>query len=205
MGKIRVSATGHSTAAPDIVTVQAGISVEGLTARQAMDNGNKLMRAVLGEMEALGIGKADIQTSRFNLRAKHDHQSKSGPKIAGYEVDNMVRITSRDLERIGEILDALVTAGVNAINNVSYRVKDDLAARREARDLAIQHARTIAENMAESAGVGLGDLVKITLLAQNTVHQPRGRAMMASAGAPMAAGENTISASVEMVFKTKPR
>jgi len=198
MAKIQVSATGTANMAPDMATVSAGVVTQG----KMFGNATKMTR-VFEELEAAGIEKKYITTSQLSLQPKYNYQNRQSPKIDGYEARNTVSAKTYELDNVGAMLDALVKAGVNNINGVQFSIKDSKAAKDKAREDAIREARDKAESMASAAGVKLGKLKSLSESGGNFRPQPVAYAMEArSAGAstPVAAGEQTISVTVNMSY-----
>jgi len=200
-----VSATGYADVAPDRATVSAGVVKQGQTARTAMQANATLMTAVFDEIDAAGIPKKNITTSQLSLQPQYDYRDRSKPTIKGYEARNTVTVNSDDIEQVGPMLDALVRAGVNNINQVKFSVKDPKAALAQARLDAIREAKEKAESMANAAGVKLGPLLSIR---ENNgsgfTPQPRmmaARMGMGDAVTPISAGEQTLSVSVNLSYR----
>ncbi len=203
---LNVSATGHANAAPDRATVSAGVVQQGKTAREAMMGNATLMTAVFDELEAAGIPKKDITTSQLSLQPQYDYRNRQKPTIKGYEARNTVTVKSDDIEQVGPMLDALVRAGVNNINQVQFSVKEPKSAMDKARKDAIREAKEKAEGMAEAAGVKLGPLLSINEANRGGFNpQPMMmRAEMADMGGrastPISAGEQTMSVTVNLSY-----
>ncbi|MEP4050886.1 MAG: SIMPL domain-containing protein [Litorimonas sp.] len=202
---LNVSATGYANAAPDRATVSAGVVQQGTTAREAMMGNATLMTAVFDELEAAGIPKSDITTSQLSLQPQYDYRNRNKPTIKGYEARNTVTVKSDDIEQVGPMLDALVRAGVNNINQVKFSVKEPKSAMDKARKDAIREAKEKAEGMAEAAGVELGPLLSINESNRGGyTPQPvmmRASAMeMSDAVTPISAGEQTMSVSVNLSY-----
>jgi uncharacterized protein YggE len=201
---LNVSATGYSNAAPDRAMVSAGVVQQGKTAREAMMGNATLMTAVFDELEAAGIPKKNITTSQLSLQPQYDYRDRRKPTITGYEVRNTVSVKSDDLEQIGPMLDALVRAGVNNINQVQFSVKDPKAAMDKAREDAVLEAKDKAERMAEAAGVKLGPLLSMSESNRGGIPRPvmmRAASMeMSDAVTPISAGEQTMSVSVNLSY-----
>jgi uncharacterized protein YggE len=73
-----------------------------------------------------------------------------------------LRVTVRDTDQLGELLDAAVNAGANSIYGVTFYVDDQTAAASEARVEAVEDARTKAEELASAAGMTLGPMVALS-------------------------------------------
>jgi len=202
--RIDVSATGQADVAPDRAIVSAGVVQQGKTARQAMIGNATLMTSVYDELEAAGIPKKNVTTSQLSLQPQYDYRDRRKPTITGYEARNTVTVKSDDIEQVGAMLDALVRAGVNNINQVQFTVKDPKAARDQARVDAIREAKAKAESMADAAGVKLGPLLSIHegggLISPQPVMMQAMRMESDSISTPISAGEQTLSVSVNLSY-----
>ena len=202
-GKIYASGTGHAAQAPDQASVSAGVVTEGATAGEAMRKNAALMTSTFAALKKAGIAERNIQTSQMSLQPRYDYQNRQKPRITGYEVRNTVSAKSEDLEKVGPMLDALVEAGVNNINGVNFSIKDSKSAKDKARIDAIEAAKEKAESMAKAAGVRLGRIVEIR---EGGSSNPRPQPMMMARGmaadesTPIAAGEQTLSVTVNLTY-----
>lgn len=122
------SGTGHAAQAPDQAGFSAGVVTEGATAGKAMRKNAALMTSTFAALRKAGIDERNIQTSQMSLKPRYDYQNRQKPRITGYEVRNTVSAKSEDLEKVGPMLDALVAAGVNNINGVTFSNKDSKSA-----------------------------------------------------------------------------
>jgi uncharacterized protein len=97
------------------------------------------------------------------LQPAHAPQEpRTEPKFVGYSVSNQGRVKIRQIDKVGEILDRLVTAGVTDIGNVEFLVSEPSKALDQARDTAIADARRKADVYARASGVQLGRVEWIT-------------------------------------------
>lgn len=202
--RLHVSASGYADVAPDRAIVSAGVVQQGKSAREAMIGNASLMTAVFDELEKAGIPKKNITTSQLSLQPQYDYRDRRKPTIKGYEARNTVTVKSDDIDQVGPMLDALVNAGVNNINQVQFTVKDPKAAKDQARTDAIREAKAKAESMADAAGVKLGPLLAINEAAGLTGPQPvmmkAARLESATVSTPISAGEQTLSVSVNLSY-----
>jgi uncharacterized protein YggE len=138
--KRTLTLTGQAkvTAAPDMAIISAGTVSEAKTARAALDANNVAMAKVISTIEAAGVEKKDIQTSNFSVQPKYVYpkQTSNGeqqpPRIVGYTVSNSVSVIVRDLEKLGTIMDAVVSSGVNQMNGLSFTIAEPEPLRDEA-------------------------------------------------------------------------
>jgi len=202
---ITISGTGIVKAPADTAHISTGVVSEAKTARAALEANTTAMGRVVGELKSQGIEPKDIQTSNFAVHPRYQ-QNKDGaaPVIIGYRVTNSVQINVRDLKRLGEILDRVVTLGSNQISGISFAIDKPDQLRDEARKQATQDAIRKAKLYTEAAGVGLGEILSI---GENVVSHPP-RPMMArmameakSASVPIESGEQSIEVRVNIVWQ----
>ena len=160
--EVQVSSTGPIVeltvnesveAEPDIVTVGAGVTTQAPTAVEAMRTNATSMQSVVDRIKALGVAERDIQTTGINLGAQYDYdQSARRQVFRGYQASNRVSVKLRDIQRTGEVLDALVAAGATDLNGPDWSIDDDTSARAQARRQAMETARAQALEYARAAG-----------------------------------------------------
>ncbi len=207
--EINVSATGKVSAEPDMVLISFGVVREAKTARDALTANNKAMSEVLSALENVGIAKTDIQTSNFNISPRYHYPKRSGdgsqppPKITGYMVSNNVSLRVRDLSKTGELLDQVVTLGVNSGGNIQFLNQNTDEILKNARTAAVKNAIKKANTLANAAGVKLGQLIEIRENSQEPRPVPMARTTMMESQAdgssvPIAGGENSYSVNVNM-------
>ena len=140
-------------AEPDIATVSAGVTTEARTAVEAMKANAAQMTAVIARIKALGIAERDIQTTGISLGAQYNYNQTTQRQVfRGYQASNRVSVKLRQVDRTGEVLDALVAAGATDLNGPEWSIDDDTAARAQARRQAMDTARTQALEYARAGG-----------------------------------------------------
>lgn len=127
--------------------------------------------------------------------------------LVGYTVTNQVTVKVRNLDSVSKVVDNAAQAGgdVIRVNNVSFTVENDDAARSQARELAVKEALAKAQQLAELTNVTLG---KLQYLSESYASTPipyatRDAAMGASAPAvptPISEGQLTVTATVQAGF-----
>jgi hypothetical protein len=138
---------------PDIATVSAGVTTQERTAVAAMRTNAQAMTAVVERIKQLGIAERDIQTSGISLGAMYDYNQQTQRQVfRGYQASNRVSVKLRQIERTGDVLDALVAAGATDLGGPDFSVEDDTAARTQARRTAMETARAQALDYARTAG-----------------------------------------------------
>lgn len=202
-----ISLTGRGTVdhAPDIATISLGVQVEGETASTAMAQQAKLMTGVFAAVKASGVADRDMQTSNLQLNPVYDYPNNQRPKLRGYNASNQVLIKVRNLDNLGKTLDAVVKAGGNTINGVSFGIDKPESFQDEARVEAIKDAAAKAELYAKAVGYKVKRIVTVS---ENEYYAPQPQPMMmarmandAAESTPIAAGEVSLTATVSVTFE----
>jgi len=201
---ITISATGSVLVKPDIVLISTGVSSEAETARDALDENSRLMRQVVSTLKDFGITGRDIQTTDFGVHPRYkNYRDGRPPEVTGYRVTNSVRIRVRDIAKLGEILDEIVSLGSNQIGGIQFDVSEADALTDEARKRAIEEASRKAKLYAEAAGEELGEVLRIEEHVSGGGPRPmamESTRMAAAAAPPIEAGASTLQVRVTVVW-----
>ena len=202
---VTVSATGEAGAEPDMARVSSGVTSEADTAREALSRNSAAMKKLIAGMKSAGVDAKDIQTSSFHIEPRYANPREGQtPVINGYRVTNQVEIRARNLDKLGDLLDSLVTLGANQMSGLSFEVSKAETLRDEARRSAIANALRRAKLYAEAAGATVGEVIAISEDAG--VQGPRPYAMARTAMAesvPIERGTETLEARVTVTWALK--
>ena len=200
---LTMSGHGEVRAAPDMATLSAGVSSEAPTAAAALAANTARMQGVFAALKKLGVADKDMQTANFSVSPQvTGGANNQAPRITGYQVNNQVQVRLYDVGKLGTALDALVSTGANQINSVDFAIKDQAPMLAEARAQAVADARTKAETYAKAAGVSLGSILSISENGGGYSGPPRA-VFMAAKAVPIAAGEESITAEVSIVWEIR--
>ncbi|MBT8459602.1 MAG: SIMPL domain-containing protein [Boseongicola sp.] len=202
--RIVVNGEGVVSVAPDMATVFVGVSRQARRADDALKSASDGAAAVLDRLAAEGVEARDIQTRNVGLSPQYARSNDgTPPRITGYVASNDLVVRVRSFERLGVVLDAIVSDGANAMNGLSFSVSERSDLEQEARKEAVEVAIEKAEVLAEASGVQLGRVISISEAGAVSVPfaADRGMMMEARAAVPIAGGEIDIRASVKMVFE----
>jgi len=201
-----ISVTGEATvsAAPDLAQIEAGVTSEAKTAREASEANNAAMGKVLQALKGAGIAEKDFQTSRLSLQPQSAPNRPGPSAIVGYRASNRVTIRLRDVTKLANVIDTLVGAGANDIGGINFMVSNASKLLDEAREQAVADARRKAEIYAKAAGVMLGAPLSISEEGNAAPVPYRKMAVgMAVAAAPVAQGEETLQVTVSVSWAIK--
>jgi uncharacterized protein len=156
---ISVTAQGESSVAPDLALVSFAVTGNGKELGPTRDDINIRSSAVLAKLRELEIAEADVNAPDVGIQPEYDY--RRGQKLIGYRVTRQMTARVRDLDRLGEVLDAVVGAGANEVGGAHMTAADPSAAEHAALEAAMAAARAKAAVLAASAGVALGDVARI--------------------------------------------
>ncbi len=202
-----ITVVGEGTVAtqPDIAQVQIGVEIKGDNAQEASAEAAATMDAILAALTQAGVATKEIQTTGYNIWV----EQRVGPDGAAtdqviYHVGNSVSVIVRDLEKVGDVLDAAIAAGANSIYGVNFSVDDTDEVMAEARRLAAADALARAEELAGLHGVALGEVVSVSEVINSgavpmydSVNASMG---LSSAAGPISLGELQMTARLQVVY-----
>ena len=203
MRSISVSGMGEVKAKPDIAHITVGVTTANESAKTALSENTKAMQAIFDAMAEMNIGQDDIQTSNFSVNPQYGRydRGEQPPKITGYQVNNSVNVTIRDLDALGQALDKLISVGANQVNSIQFGFSDPSNLENDARKAAVKDARAKAELYAETAGVKLGQVISIQEgYVAGPVPMARMETMAMDSAVPIAPGQQTVSMQVSVVY-----
>lgn len=202
-----VSGRGEVYLIPDIAYINIGTRSQAVDVASALSDNNKQAQAISSVLSEMGIDPLDIQTTAFNVYPFQNYGMDGQPTELMYVVENTVNVKVRELNRLGEVLDAVVRSGANQINGISFDVEDRKQAEADARRLAIQDATEKAQELAELAGTELGDLQNISVYSngdpQPVYNAKGGGYIAADSAAPVSSGQMIITADANLVYELK--
>jgi hypothetical protein len=211
MPTISVVGEGLAAARPDMAVISVGVVAQAPRAREALAQNSKSMTDVIASVKEAGIEARDIETSQISLRPQYSYPaqgSREAPRLVGYEASNNLSIRVRSFDKLGSLLDSLVTSGANQMRGVELTIAEPGPLRDQARSAAMKDAIRKAEILADAAGVRI---VRLFSAAEEVADAPRPIAMRMTADAaqrapvPVEAGEQEIRARVTAIFEIAPK
>jgi uncharacterized protein YggE len=203
---LNLSAGGESRAAPDMATITLGVSTQAPTAFEAMRQNAARMDAVIKALKAGSIEARDIATSNLNLSPQYIYEQNKPPRLNAYQASNQVTVTVRELGRLGPAVDAVVGAGANEVNSISFGLADPKKAEDEARLEAVKALQAKAALYAQATGLRLVRLVNLSESGGFSPQPPRPLAMArmiaeAVPTTPVEAGELRVRVDLSAVYE----
>lgn len=201
---ITVVGEGTVNVEPDIAQANIGIQVTNTNLSQATSEAQQTMQAILTALQDQGIAEQDTQTSNFSIFVERpvDPQGQPTQEII-YHVSNDVNVIIRDLESVGTVLEVAIDAGANNIYGVNFGMDDSTAAQSEARAEALDNAVNKAQELAQLAGIELGEVVSISevVAAPSPLTGAGFRAEIGGGAPPISPGQLEVTTRLEVVYR----
>ena len=116
-----------------------------------------------------------------------------------------MRVESRDLTKVGELIDTAIAAGANRTDVLSFMLENRAPSLREALRKAGAEARAQAESIAEALGVKLGEVLNASTAGvpmPQPIYKERMMAMAADAvSTPVEPGEVEVNATLTVSYR----
>ncbi len=169
---IWVTGQGEAMAVPDIAELRLGVEARADTVAEAQTQASEAMDEVVVALKDNGVAEKDIQTQRFSIYpVTRWIREKDEEEIIGYRVTNIVVAKIREMDKVGDIIDAVAEAGgdLTQIQGISFSVDDPTPYYEEARAKAVKDAKDKALQLADLADVKLG---KPTYISEGATYLP---------------------------------
>src|SRR3990167_9302094 len=210
---VSFSCEGRVVAKPDIAKISLSIVTDALTSKIAQDENSKKSKAVTDYLKKQNVDDKDVKTTGYNIYPQYRYPNPptgggGQPTITGYQVNQSMEIKVRDLDKVSNILDGVVSAGANQVNGLSFEIDNPDALKSEARAKAIADAKKKANELKSQVGISLGKIVNFS---ENTGGYPmpvhfdaKVGGMGGGGGGPsVPTGENEITVSVSITYQIK--
>lgn len=184
---------------PDIAILDIGVETINKNLKVAQEENAIISQQLLNVFEEMGIDESDIQTSSYNINKAYEYVD--GKQIdKGYRVTHLFQVKVRNIEMIGEVIDAAVRQGANLIEDITFDVDNKSYYYQMALNLSLRDAL----NKAKSIGRNMGyKVMEMPLEILEESYQATPVAYSYSRGevqTPIEPGQKQIVAKVRAVF-----
>ena len=193
-----------------------GVEVTMETVASARDEAARAMDAVMTALKSNGVEEKDIQTRNFDIRPRYEWQEvvengtrSSRDVLVGYRVSNRLYAKVRDLDGVSTVIDAVITAGGDAIRfrDLTFTVEDTSPLMDQLREDAVNDAKTKARHFADLSGMTLGRPIYMaesgvsgptsTVIRERVVYEA---AALSAPATGVSSGELEVSLSIQVAF-----
>jgi len=202
---VTVQATGTAKVVPDGVSFTFSISVLAENTEEALSKVAEGSEKARKALEEAGVVSEDFSTQNVSVYPEYASSITGAQSLSGYRAQQVFTVTLRDTAKAGEVVDAVIAAGGNALQvyGVTPTLLDTDAAVAQAREAAIKSAQAKAKDYASLIDEDLGSVVYITEISSPSSPIPLMVSDAAVSSAPMAKteinlGTQEVSVSVEV-------
>ena len=166
-----------------------------------------MLTVLFSGLKQSGIEDTNIKTEQLSLYEERKWTRDEGSKVIGWRATQVLKIKTKDLTKVGEIVDIAVSNGANQINNIQFKLSEEKEKeyKKQAIAKATTNAKEKAETIAESLGVSLGKIK--TVSEANFYARPYAVALEAKAGAEIVEeaavvmpGDVSVTANINLVY-----
>jgi hypothetical protein len=197
---VSVTGSGEVKAQPDMAYVTLGVEARRPALAEARAEVNATVERILALTRELKIEPKFVDSTRLQVQPDYRWDEKSSSQVLlGYVVSRQVDVELHDLDRLGELLERSVSAGVNQVGGARLDSSRRKALERAALTQAVDDARLNADALAGAAGAKLGPVQSLSTTGTMPVPMYLERAKSVAA-APMTDTVEQSYLSSEMKF-----
>lgn len=209
---ITVKGTATVTATPSLAYVHIGVTTFNADAVKAQQENATKMTNVMAALKKLGIADKDIKTSAYTIYPQYEWVQETPERgksvITGYNVNNSIQVTVKDLSKVSKVLDTTVAEGVNSASSIVYSISEEEkdALYLEALKKATIKAKDKASTLASIYNININKPSQIVEEYNSYPITYDYKEMLMAADAaravatPVSAGEITVGASVNVSY-----
>ena len=162
---ITVSGNAMKSTAPDTAKILFRIVTTAKTGVEAPTKNTEASNSVIRALKARGLTEKQIETVEFRIqRIERYEEGWIDPEPAYFKAAHILKITTKELEDVGVLLDTGVSAGANSVDTILFTLSDEREEeiKREVLKNAAENAREKAESLALGLDVSLGKIVSVS-------------------------------------------
>ena len=179
---IEVTGSGEVVVDPDRATLTIAVETAAATSAAAAADNAHLTAAVTDALLTAGAARSDLATADYLVQPQWQYSSNAPPKRVGYQAQNTLRVSVRQLSVLGKWIDAALGAGAARVENIAFDSGEASSARRQALAQAVANAKADAETLAKAAGGSLGALQQLSTVMSTDLRSPMPITLTAARG-----------------------
>ncbi|KAA8998141.1 oxidative stress defense protein [Affinibrenneria salicis] len=158
---IVTSGSASVDATPDIARLAIEVNVSSRDAADAKKQVDARVAKYFDFLAGNGIEKKDINAANLRTQPEYDYLKDGGSVLKGYRAVRQVEVTVRQLDKLNDLLDGALKAGLNEIRTVELGVAEPEVYRKQAQQKAIEQAKLQAQSLAGGFNAALGPIYSI--------------------------------------------
>ncbi|WFB48530.1 oxidative stress defense protein [Vibrio coralliilyticus] len=152
---------GEVVAKPDMAKFTVRVVETTMTAEQAKQTVDKVVTDFLTELKEQGMSADNITSSNLYISPQYHYPKNGKPELVGYRASRTVNVTVDELANLNQYLDIALNSGINQVENIQLKVKEQAKYQEQARQAAIKDANSKAESLASGFGKDINGVWRI--------------------------------------------
>lgn len=198
-------------AVPDMAIIMIDVSIASKDAVQVKKQIDERVAKYFSFLQKNEVELKDINAANLNIQPEREYLKNGESVLKGYRAVRQVKVTLRHLDKLNELLDGALKAGLNEIHTIEFGVANPNEYRDKARQQAIENATEQAELLATGFKAKLGSIYSIRYHVANYQPMSGPRVFKAAFAAPGSDVAQTyqqqliqFSDQVDVVFQLQP-
>lgn len=149
-GTISSSETVKKQIKPDTVSINIAVETMDMDAQKSSSLNKEKADSVVSVLKSMINNKTDtVKTANYSVKAEYKY-NKDGKKLIGYRTKNEIHLKTKQIDKLGEIIDKATQQGANSINRIDFSISDDEKFCNELMAQAAKKSRQKAQIIAKS-------------------------------------------------------
>ncbi|HEY9059875.1 MAG TPA: SIMPL domain-containing protein [Pseudobacteroides sp.] len=200
--KMKVDGNGSIKVKPDTAIILLGVTTEDMQLKSAQEQNSIKVNEIINSLVKLGVSSDNMETQSYTINPQYDF-IEGKQVFRGYNVTHILKITVKDMDKIGEVIDKAVSSGANTVNDINFIVSEPSIYYQQALTAAIDDALIKAKTIARRLNVIVSQ-VPIRIMEEsyqcNIQPQPFVLHTSADTTTPIQTGQAEITARIEAIF-----
>lgn len=224
--QLNVNGEGKIFVRPDIAMFTATVVSDSARVGDAQNQNTSHSNAIIDFLKKNNIQEKDIKTTNYSIQPQYRYDNRPPcliisnksipcspgtslpPRIVSYQVHHSLEIRMRDLSKVDDILQGVVSAGANQVGSILFAVEDEKATMAKARKQAIDDAQAKALILARDLDVRITKITGFSESGGAPIYYSRGLEAQSfdKGGAPapqIEPGEQEIRSNVTITYEFK--
>ncbi len=160
---ITVNGTGIVKVKPDTCDISFTVQTNSKTSNESQQENVKVTENVINSLKNMGISSENIITSGYSVYPEYNYNEETHKTtITGYNTTNRFTVTTKQIEKAGEIVQTAINAGATRSSGVSFYVEDTNKYYGQALKSAVLNASNSGKYIAEALGVNITSVLSVT-------------------------------------------
>jgi uncharacterized protein YggE len=193
----------------DLVKLSVGVISQAETSKKALEENTQKMTKLVDSLKAFKLPSLKFETGVFSIQPRYTVKPLKAslewkPQIESYQVQNTLKISLEELDKLPELIDHLVESGANTLGDLEFLLKNEGEERAYAIREAFQKGEKEALELSKAANQKFVKLLFLSLDdAQVSPFMMKSGAVFTRSAefAPIQPAELEVRASVNLIYQ----